>query len=156
MWTKGSPRDRALLANGPLFMGIVTDEYKTDFKPGDFLVRNVVGANPEEGWVAVGDVVEAGTTVQFHVRDPESADEDLRDMLARVQRAAAGALLFTCNGRGTNMFDEPNHDAAAIYKGLHEVPLAGFFANGELGPVGYQNFMHSQTASLALFVDPRA
>jgi len=154
MWNKGTPRDRGLLANGPLFIGIVSDEYKGEFVPGDFIIRNVVGANPEEGWVAVGDVVETGQTVQFHVRDPESADEDLREVLARVQRAPAGALLFTCNGRGTNMFAEPNHDAVAVSKGLHEVAVAGFFANGELGPIGYKNFLHGHTASLALFVDP--
>jgi small ligand-binding sensory domain FIST len=155
MWNEGSPRDRALLSNA-LFIGVVTDEYKTEFHPGDFLVRSVVGANPAEGWVAVGDVVEAGQTVQFHVRDPESAGEGLRDLIAGVARPPAAALMFTCNGRGSNMFDVPSHDAATVHKGLGEVPLAGFFANGELGPVGYRNFLHSFSASLAFFVDSLA
>jgi small ligand-binding sensory domain FIST len=154
IWTNASPRERALMQNG-LFLGRVVDEYQTDFAPGDFVIRNVVGADAETGVVAVGDVVAVGETVQFHIRDPEAADEALHDMLTRLDVAPAGALLFTCNGRGSNMFDEPDHDAAMVTKVLG-TPLAGFFANGELGPIGSRNFWHSFTASLALFVDSGA
>jgi small ligand-binding sensory domain FIST len=145
-----SERDIALINQG-LHMGVVIDEHKAEFGRGDFLVRNVLGADQTNGAIAVGDVVEVGTTVQFHVRDAESADEDLRQLLD--DREASGALLFTCNGRGTRLFPEPNHDADVVGDLLHEPPLAGFFAAGELGPVGGRNFLHGFTASLALFED---
>jgi small ligand-binding sensory domain FIST len=151
IWTNASPAERALMQNG-LFIGRVVDEYQTDFNRGDFVIRNVVGADAETGVVAVGDVVSVGETVQFHVRDPEAADEDLREALGRVAPLPEGVLLFTCNGRGSNMFVEPDHDAALASKILG-APLAGFFANGELGPIGSRNFWHSFTASMALFVD---
>jgi small ligand-binding sensory domain FIST len=142
------------LVNQGLHLGLVIDEHRADFGRGDFLVRNVLGADQSNGAIAVGDLVDIGTTVQFHVRDAESADEDLRELLAF--REAGGALLFTCNGRGTRLFDEPHHDAAVVGDLLSDPPLAGFFAAGELGPVGGRNFLHSFTASLALFADPTA
>ena len=104
----------------------------------------------------MGDEVEVGQTVQFHVRDADSADEDLRRTLEREAaalggRRAAGALLFTCNGRGSRLFPEPDHDAGLLADTLGEVPVAGFFCAGEIGPVGGQNFLHAFTASIALF-----
>ena len=104
----------------------------------------------------MGDEVEVGQTVQFHVRDADSADEDLRRTLEREAaalggRRAAGALLFTCNGRGSRLFSEPDHDAGLLAEMLGEIPVAGFFCAGELGPVGGQNFLHAFTASIALF-----
>jgi small ligand-binding sensory domain FIST len=90
--------------------------------------------------------------VQFQVRDAESADEDLKEMLAGQR--AAGVLLFTCNGRGTNLFPVDDHDATVIADMLGPVPMAGFFAAGELGPVGGRNFLHGFTASMALFDEP--
>lgn len=147
-------RDVALINNGGLHLGRVIDEHREEFTRGDFLVRNVIGADPEVGSIAVNDHVELGTTVQFHVRDAEAADEDLRQMLAG--RQAKGALLFTCNGRGTRLFDRPHHDATVLADTLGGVPVAGFFAAGELGPVGGRNFVHGFTASIALFTDPSA
>jgi small ligand-binding sensory domain FIST len=143
-----SERDISLINQG-LHLGLVIDEHKADFGRGDFLVRNVLGADQSNGAIAVGDTVEVGTTVQFHVRDADAADEDLRELLA--PRTADGALLFTCNGRGSRLFSEPNHDAGVVSEALDDPPTAGFFAAGELGPVGGRNFMHGFTASLALF-----
>jgi small ligand-binding sensory domain FIST len=143
-----SERDIALINQG-LHLGLVIDEHKADFGRGDFLVRNVMGADRSNGAIAVGDVVDVGTTVQFHVRDADAADEDLRELLA--PRSADAALLFTCNGRGSRLFAEPNHDAGVVGEALDDPPVAGFFAAGELGPVGGRNFMHGFTASLALF-----
>jgi small ligand-binding sensory domain FIST len=143
-----SERDIGLINQG-LHLGLVIDEHKADFGRGDFLVRNVMGADQSNGAIAVGDIVEVGTTVQFHVRDADAADEDLRELLA--PRTADGALLFTCNGRGSRLFAEPNHDAGVVGEALDNPPVAGFFAAGELGPVGGRNFMHGFTASLALF-----
>lgn len=147
------PEERILMAGG-LHIGRVIDEYRAEFAPGDFLVRAVIGADPESGAVAVGDVVRVGETVQFHVRDAASADEELRKMLATVTgRPPLGAVLFTCNGRGTRLFAEPDHDASLVSDELGDPPLAGFFCAGELGPVGGRNFLHGFTASMALFFD---
>ncbi len=148
-------RDRELLAQG-LHVGKVINEYRAEWHQGDFLIRGVIGVDPESGAVAVGDEVEIGETLQFHLRDAESADEDLRRTLERERAAlgdhrAAGALLFTCNGRGSRMFHEPDHDARVLAEMLGDIPVAGFFCAGELGPVGGQNFLHSFTASIAVF-----
>lgn len=147
--------DRELMTNG-LLVGRVIDEYKTEFERGDFLVRGIIGADPDSGAMAVGDAVAVGETIQFHVRDEASADEDLRSTLniARDKlgdRTFAGGLLFTCNGRGSRMFSTPDHDAALLASELGNPPIAGFFCGGELGPVGSKNFLHGFTASMALF-----
>jgi small ligand-binding sensory domain FIST len=150
-----SAREQALLAQG-VHLGVVIDEYQAEPGQGDFLIRGILGADPTSGAIAVGDEVQVGQTVQFHVRDAISADEDLRHTLEQGRRAlggrrAAGALLFTCNGRGSRMFAEPHHDAGLLAELLGPVPLAGFFCAGELGPVGGQNFLHTFTASIAVF-----
>jgi small ligand-binding sensory domain FIST len=140
-------RDRALAASG-LHVGRVIDEHRAEFGRGDFLVRGVLGGDREAGSVVVGDVVDVGATVQFQVRDAASADEDLRTMMEG--RARTGALVFTCNGRGSHLFGVPDHDAAVISEALDGAPVAGMFCAGELGPVGRRNFLHSFTAVTAL------
>ena len=142
-----SDEDRELLA-GLVQIGRVIDESKLDFAPGDFLVRTVVGADPNSGALRVGDIVEVGSTAQFQVRDPTSADEELRRMVGG--RSAQAALVFTCNGRGTNLFPEPHHDAMVVSESLDGAPVAGMFCAGELGPIGGHNFMHGFTASVVL------
>lgn len=141
-----------LLESGGLHLGRVIDEHRDEFGAGDFLVRNVVGADRRSGAIAVGDVVPVGTTVQFHLRDSRTADEELHAVL-RGRRADA-ALLFTCNGRGTRLFEAPDHDVAVLTEELGRIAVAGFFAAGELGPVGGHNFLHGFTASVALLRDP--
>jgi small ligand-binding sensory domain FIST len=145
--------DRRKLANG-LFVGRAISEYRETFGRGDFLVRNVIGVDQETGALAVTDYVRTGQTVQFHVRDAATASEDLAAML-EAQSAApnrpAGGLLFSCNGRGSRMFRQACHDVGAARRAMPQTPLAGFFAAGELGPVGGKNFIHGHTASFALF-----
>lgn len=138
-----------------LHLGRVMNEYKDHFGPGDFLVRNVLGGEPS-GAIAVNDNLRVGQTVQFHVRDASTADEDLRGLLANSASTPQdlspdAALLFTCNGRGSRLFEMPNHDMATIHEILGPVPTAGFFAMGEIGPIGSQNFIHGFTASIGLF-----
>jgi small ligand-binding sensory domain FIST len=147
-----SPEDRELLGRG-LHVGRVIDEYKAEPGRGDFLVRGVVGVDQQSGAMAMGDQIEVGETIRFHVRDAESADEDLRTLLEREAEPAAGALLFTCNGRGSRLFPVPDHDASLVSKMLGGLPLAGFNCAGEIGPVGGKNFLHGFTASIALLVD---
>jgi small ligand-binding sensory domain FIST len=148
------PTREQLLVQKALHVGRVVSEYQERFEQGDFLVRNVTGLDPAAGALAVGDYIRTGQTIQFHVRDQEAADAELRQLLSAARKASpgpAGALLFTCNGRGTRMFGQPNHDAEALAKSLGPVPAAGFFAQGEIGPIGRQNFMHGFTASVAIF-----
>jgi small ligand-binding sensory domain FIST len=144
------PSERALAARG-LHCGVVIDEHKLDFRRGDFLIRGVLGADRSAGAVAVGDAVPVGATVQFQVRDAASADEDLCELLAGQE--ADGALVFTCNGRGRQLFGQPDHDAAAVARSLDTAAVAGMFCAGEVGPIGGHNHLHGFTASMALFCD---
>jgi small ligand-binding sensory domain FIST len=145
------PHERDLVQHG-LHIGRVIDPYKAEPVRGDFLVRGVIGSDPETGAIAVGDHIEVGEAVQFHVRDATTADEDLRELLDRAREMhPAGALLFTCNGRGTRLFDEADHDAALVSDMLGDPPLAGLNCAGEIGPIGGRNFLHGFTASIALF-----
>jgi len=143
-----TPEERELLRGG-LHVGLVVDEHKAEFGRGDFLVRNLLGADESSGALAVGENVRVGQTVQFHVRDAGAADEDLKELLSTAD--ADAALLFTCNGRGRHLFTVPDHDAGLVEKLLGPIPLAGAFCAGEIGPVGGRNFLHGFTASLALF-----
>jgi small ligand-binding sensory domain FIST len=142
------------LVNRGLHLGRVVSEYRDHFEPGDFLIRNVVGCDSAAGAIAVGDYFRAGQTVQFHIRDADSADSELRQLLAAVRdlplNTPCGGLLFNCNGRGTQFFPGPHHDAQAVLQVLGSFPLAGFFAQGEIGPIGGHNFLHGFTASLAI------
>jgi small ligand-binding sensory domain FIST len=149
-----SDRDAELVRMG-LHLGLAMSEYGDRFEQGDFLISNVIGADPEAGSIALGTQVRVGQTVRFHVRDAETADEDLLNLL-NADKAAQTAppqagLLFSCNGRGTRLFSDPHHDAAAVQKVAGPIPLAGFFAQGELGPIGGRNYVHGFTASIALF-----
>jgi small ligand-binding sensory domain FIST len=144
------PEEQALAASG-LLLGIVIDENQPDYERGDFLVRGLLGADEETGALRIGERVRVGQTVRLQVRDGDSADEDLHEALAGVPRDAAGALLFTCNGRGSHMFDTPDHDARALDDALGGAPVAGFFCAGEIGPVGTRNFVHGFTATVAVF-----
>ncbi|HEY2587053.1 MAG TPA: FIST N-terminal domain-containing protein [Tepidisphaeraceae bacterium] len=144
--------DRELLHNG-LLIGRAISEYRDTFGRGDYLVRNVIGVDQESGSISMADFIRTGQTVQFHVRDAQTADEDL-EMMLEGQKAgdpAAGGLLFSCNGRGVNLFDAPCHDIGVARRVMPKTPIAGFFAAGELGPIGGKNFVHGHTASLALF-----
>jgi small ligand-binding sensory domain FIST len=148
------PHEQMLAAQG-LMLGVVIDENQPSYDRGDFLVRPILGAEPESGRIALGERVRVGQTVRMHVRDGATADEDLREALRAQAEAlgvdgAAGALLFSCNGRGSHMFDVPDHDAAALQDALG-APTAGFFCAGEIGPVGGRNFLHGFTATMAVF-----
>lgn len=154
---EGLPRDEQDLVGNGLQIGIVVDEHVAVPGQGDFLIRGLLGADPATGAIEIGELVEVGATVQFQVRDAVGADKDLR---MTVQRAASqlpghpvGALLFTCNGRGRRMFGVADHDASTIGDLLDGIPLAGFFAAGEIGPIAGRNAVHGFTASLALFTD---
>ena len=149
-------REQKLASQGVL-AGLVIDENKPAYERGDFLMRGVLGVDQDSGAIAVGESVRVGQTVRFHVRDAMTASEDLEAAIAQVARdgrAASGALLFTCNGRGSHMFGVPDHDAGAISGALASDALAGMFCGGEIGPVGTKNFLHGFTATTAVFLEP--
>jgi small ligand-binding sensory domain FIST len=150
------PPSELAMVQGGLLVGIVVDANKPDYVQGDFLVRGLIGADPATGKVAVAADVHPGQVVRLHARDAVSADRDLREalqvqMTALGGRAPAGALLFSCNGRGRDMFSRPHHDADTLAEALLDAPAAGFFAAGEIGPVGGEHFLHSFTATIAVF-----
>lgn len=147
--------DRARAAHN-LHMGVVIDERKADPKPGDFLIRPVLQADPRTGAMSVGEVLNLGQTIQFQVRDAAAADADLKSMLEghlndHGSDRISGALLFTCNGRGIGLFGTPDHDVSALQEAMPGLPVAGMFCGGEIGPIGGVNFLHGFTASVALF-----
>ena len=145
-------------AHRALHLGIVIDEHRSHFERGDFLVRNLIGADQQAGAVAIGDVVQEGQTVQFHLRDAKSASDDLHFLLAadrtKHRSPPLGALLFSCCGRGEGLFGHPHHDSGVVQERLGPIPTAGFFAQGEIGPVGGRNFLHGYTASVVIFSEP--
>ena len=144
------PDERQLAQRG-IHLGRVIDEHKVEFDRGDFLIRTVLGGDRDVGAIAVGDEVDIGATVQFQVRDADSADHDLRELMAG--RQARGALVFTCNGRGTHLFGQPDHDAQVINAHVEGGATAGMFCAGEVGPIGDRSFLHGFTASVLLFQD---
>jgi small ligand-binding sensory domain FIST len=151
-------RDRDL-ARTALFLGRVVNEYQEEFSRGDFLIRNLLGSDPQSGALAVGDLMHTGQTVQFQVRDAATADEDLRHLLAAERdrlgtQQPAGALLFSCLGRGERMYGTGDHDIKLVQESLGPVPVAGFFCNGEIGPIGQRAFIHGFTSVVGLFMEP--
>ena len=150
-----SLRDRAL-AQHSLFLGVVMDEMKTEFKRGDFLIRNILGADPTSGALIVGDRFAVGQTVQFHLRDAKTSEEDLRTLLEErlpsfKLHPPRGMLLFSCQGRGRELYGKPHHDIRMIRSFTGESAIAGFFCSGEIGPVGGKTYLHGYTSSLGIF-----
>jgi len=145
------------IARNNLFVGLVVNEYLEDFHRGDFLIRNLLVVDPRSGSIAVGAFPRTGQTMQFQRRSAAAAMEDMDELLGRAANQLQGAQVYgaclcSCNGRGLGLFGRPNHDAHCVQERLGPIGLAGFFCNGEIGPIGEKNFLHGFTASLALFV----
>jgi small ligand-binding sensory domain FIST len=147
-------RDRQL-ARHSLFLGIVMQHDRQEYRQGDFLIRNLLGIDPQSGALAIGALVEHNAVVQFHLRDAETSARDLDALLLRYREAEMppprGALLFSCLGRGQFLYGRADHDTDALRQHLGDVPLGGFFCNGEIGPVHGQTFLHGYTSAVALF-----
>jgi small ligand-binding sensory domain FIST len=144
------------LAEHSLFLGVVMNEHQHEYKQGDFLIRNIAGVDPERGVLAVGAILREGAVVQFHLRDATTSAQDLEHLLTAYAEASAsvrpaGALLFSCLGRGRYLYGEPDHDTQAFRDHLGAVPLGGFFCNGEIGPVQGSTFLHGYTSAFGLF-----
>lgn len=151
------PEEDQRLASTALLAGIVIDEYKTEFDSGDFLIRNLIGGDPERGFLVINDHVSPGQTLQFQVRDANTAEEELSLLLQRTlgelgSKRPLAAAVFNCNGRGLRLFPNRNHDIEMIQATAESIPSAGFFCAGEIGPVGGRTFIHGFTSSIGLFV----
>jgi small ligand-binding sensory domain FIST len=148
------PRARELFRHS-LFVGLVMREKSEVYRRGDFLIRNVAGLDADRGTLFVGARVAEGTIVQFHLRDADTSAEDLEQMLSSLapeqRHGARGALLFSCLGRGRHLYGRVDHDTESFRRHLGEVPLGGFFCNGEIGPVHGTTFVHGYTSSFGLF-----
>ena len=145
------------LASTALFVGVLMDEFREEPRVGDFLIRNLIGVDPRRGAIAVGEHLQEGMRVRFHLRDAETSAENLHAMLGAYEKAPretaspSGALLFSCLGRGEGLYGSPNFDTGVFREHLSDVPVGGFFCNGEIGPVGGVTFLHGYTSSFGLF-----
>jgi len=150
----GSARDRALMQSS-LFLGIEMRNDLTEYGRGDFLIRNLVGADGDSGALAVAASLREGQVVQFQLRDAQTSAEDLEERLARYRPgpggAPRGALLFSCLGRGAPLYGRPDHDSEVFQRHLGPLPLGGFFCNGEIGPVEQRTFVHGYTSAFGIF-----
>jgi small ligand-binding sensory domain FIST len=147
------PEDDQKVARGNIMAGLAASEYREDFQRGDFLVRNIIGGDPKTGALKIGAIPRVGQTIQFQLREKDAADEDLclRSEALRVREGVPLAMVcFSCGGRGQGLFGIPNHDAGILEDTFGPVPVAGFFCNGEFGPVAGVNFLHGYTASVAV------
>ncbi len=144
------------LAQHSLFVGLVGDEFKLALQSGDFLIRNLLGVDPRHGAIAIGDRVRAGQRIQFHLRDAQTSAEDLDILLKNYQansetNLAQAALLFSCLGRGQSLYEVPNFDSELFQRYFKDIPLAGFFCSGEIGPINKRTFLHGYTSAFAIF-----
>ena len=158
MYEQLPPGDQELVQRS-LFLGLAMDSLQENVGPGDFLIRNVIGADAQRGVIAVGAMLQEGQTVQFHVRDAESSAQELQDRLHDYQNVVRGpspegALLFSCTGRGQYLYGRPDHDSELFRGAVGPLPMAGFFCSGEIGPVAGSTYLHAYTSSFAV-IRPR-
>lgn len=144
------------LAQHSLFVGVAMNEFKQDLQQGDFLIRNILGVDPAAGAIAIGDHLRPGQRLQFHLRDAQTSTQDLEFLLKKYDREQAlesspvGALIFSCLGRGQGLYGEPDFDSALFQNYIPDIPLGGFFCNGEIGPVSGSTFVHGFTSVFAI------
>ena len=154
---QGLSEEDRILAQNSLFIGIVRDEFTLKLKAGDFLIRNVLGVEPRTGAIAIGERIRPGQRVQFHLRDAQTSAEDLDDLLKDYtsenskqkndqNNQVIGSLIFSCLGRGQGLYSKPNFDSHLFENYIPNIPLSGFFCNGEIGPIGEQTFLHGYTS----------
>ena len=154
LYSKLSEKDRKLFQNS-LFLGVVMDHFEDDPSIGDFLIRNVLGADQEKGVISIGEMLQEGQIVQFHLRDSQTSSENLTEMLQSYDynpsnEEGAGALLFSCLGRGSYLYGKPDHDTDLFIERVGDLPLTGFFCNGEIGPVGESTYIHGYTSAFGI------
>ncbi|MBW4632776.1 MAG: FIST C-terminal domain-containing protein [Iphinoe sp. HA4291-MV1] len=158
--TSLSEEDR-ILAQHSLFVGLAMNEFKQDLLQGDFLIRSILGVDPTAGAIAIADYVRSGQRLQFHLRDARASAEDLEFLLESYQKKqaadplAVSALMFSCVGRGEGLYGKPNFDSGLFRRYLKDIPIAGFFCGGEIGPVGGNTLLHNYTSVFCICHQPQ-
>jgi small ligand-binding sensory domain FIST len=147
------------LAQHSLFIGVAHSEFQAELEPGDFLIRNLLGVDPRAGAIAMGDRVRSGQRIQFHLRDANASADDLEILLERYKLQHGlgnieGALMFSCMGRGEQLYNQANFDSGLLQRHLGQIPLSGFFCNGEIGPIGGSTYLHGYTSVFGLLCHP--
>jgi small ligand-binding sensory domain FIST len=157
LYDRLNQRDQALLGRA-LFVGLALPGERPQIQAGEFLIRNVLGMDPQSGAIWVGAELEPNSIVQFHVRDALSSAQDLERALLAFESDAkpAAALLFSCIGRGVGLYGSADHDSTALKRRLGELPIGGFFCNGEIGAVHGMTQVHGYTSAIAIISAPRA
>ena len=155
IYESSQQQDRSLIRDS-LFLGIGVDHSQETFEMGDFLIRNIIGVDSKKGVIGIASPPRPGQIVQFHLRDARTASEELHFMLNRYAsgnnpKEAMGALLFSCLGRGAHLYGSPNHDTDLFLKKVGNLPLGGFFCNGEIGPIAGTTYLHGYTSSFGIF-----
>jgi len=161
LFEAATPSEQELLRTS-LLLGVEMRGDQLRYGQGDFLMRNLLGGDPDSGALSVATQLEPTQVVQFHVRDGGTAALDLdarlaawaEESVAAGRGPARGGLLFSCLGRGRELYGEPHHDSRAFLRRTGPLPLAGFFANGEIGPVQGRTFVHGYTSAFAIFREP--
>lgn len=153
-----NPHDLELAQNS-LFVGVAQSEFKQNPEQGDFLIRNLLGVDPKLGALAIGERVRSGQRIQFHLRDADTSADDLSSLLEgyvtkKQPSNVMGALMFSCLGRGEMLYKKPNFDSGLLHRYLHDIPVSGFFCNGEIGPVGGTTFIHGYTSVFGIVRQP--
>ena len=142
-------------SGGTVFVGIAMDDTNENPTRGDFLIRNLVGINEQHAAIAISEEVKEGQLIQFHLRNPLAAAEEIQEIIAqlaektRAQPPAFG-LYFNCLGRGKGLYGTANHDISIIQDKFPGLPVIGFFGNSEFAPIGGQNFAHAYTGVFVL------
>jgi small ligand-binding sensory domain FIST len=118
---------------------------------GDYLVRNLTGIDPDQGLLSIGEIIDTGQTMMFCVRNRDTAVADLKRMVVdldrRLDAPARGGLYFSCVARGPNQFGPGSQEMSLIADALGDIPLAGFYANGEI----FNHRLYGYTGVLVLF-----
>lgn len=138
-----------------IFIGLAMDEYAVERKRGDYLIRSLMGIEERSGALGINESVSVGQTVQFNLRTPNAAHDDMVQVMKRLKAekgrvAGVCGLYFNCMGRGFGLYAQPDHDVLVMRKHLGAFPMAGFFGQAEFAPVGERNFVHSYTGVLTL------
>ena len=147
--------DRKLFTEA-LFLGIAMQSQQSQYQQGDYLIRTILGLDPDSGALLVNTQIPAQSVVQLHVRDALTATEDLERQLKSYLKhnfplQNSGVLLLTCVGRGTEFYGHKDHDCNAFKQSIGDLPIAGFFCNGEIGAVRGTTHLHGYTSVFGIF-----
>lgn len=147
--------DRDLFSQS-LFLGVAMRGDASEYAVGDFLIRTILGMDPQTGALWLNAQVPPNSVVQFHLRDASTSAYDLERALTQYRASMppaspSGALLFSCLGRGIGLYGQADHDSNAFRRLVADIPVAGFFGNGEIGPVQNSTYLHGYTSAFAVF-----